>query len=47
MIDGQSRSDGPASRVHLIDNTDLAGTISYLSKGKQLVRIAVMSAKGQ
>ena len=30
---GQARRDGSVSRFHVIDDTDLAGTIPYLPKG--------------
>lgn len=30
---GKARSDGSVSRLHIIDDTDVAGTIPYLPKG--------------
>jgi uncharacterized protein (DUF1330 family) len=30
---GQSRSDGSVSKLNIIDDTDVAGTIPYLTKG--------------
>jgi len=29
----EARQNGSVSRLHVIDNTDLAGMIDYLSKG--------------